>query len=64
MGTKRCSAETIVEVSSPAGQGALISVTTSEDGSLIIEVYRADEGVTIRAGRCQSKMGSTEFTPA
>jgi hypothetical protein len=41
--------ERIVEVSSHTGKGCLISLRDMPDGTLRIEVYRADDGVTVTA---------------
>ena len=41
--------ETIIEFSDGAGNGGLISLRSADDGRLIVELYRVDEGVEIRA---------------
>ncbi len=42
--------ERIVEINSgtPGGPGALVSLVAGEDGTLLVEIYRIDEGVTVR----------------
>jgi hypothetical protein len=41
--------ERIISVSDDKGEGCLISVTSHDDGRLVIEVYHADPNVVVRA---------------
>ena len=41
--------ERVAEVTAPDGRGCLISARVLSDGRLCVEVYRADEGVVVRA---------------
>lgn len=41
--------ERIVEFSTSSGQGGLIRVQERDDGSAVVEVYRADDRVTVLA---------------
>lgn len=41
--------ERIIEFSFPCGLGGLISFSVDKDGAPVVEAYRVDEGVKIRA---------------
>lgn len=43
--------ETVAEFSNSKGVGGLLSLSEKEDGGLFVELYRCDEGVTIKAPR-------------
>lgn len=44
------SGEKVVEYSNAKGKGGLISFREDDEGNLIVELYRHDEGVIIRVG--------------
>ena len=39
--------ERIAEVTFPSGRGCLVSLRTLPDGTDVIDVYRADQGITL-----------------
>lgn len=50
--------ERIIEFSSPSGKGGLISFREKEDGTLTVDLYRMDEGITVQVEKDRLTAGT------